>query len=176
MSSESFQHLYAKQLLAKFLIKSNECIPLSINGIVSNFTWRSNRPSPFGVWLEYPWTADQTDVWDEAWEGRDRANPIPTLQEYLDMNDGCYPDCIWDIAIQHKGRIMAAFEVVHTHDMTEDKIAHIHNSDMIVFVVSAQWIMSQESGQSPSCIKIERHYGNWIPVRSDNKQRLIIRR
>lgn len=153
-SRESFAHATAKRLLADWLTagwnptENLSSVDLSIDGVRECYAWQPHRPHPFGVWVEYPWDGDGT-VWDETEFAR-----VPTLEEYRAMRSGAYPTAIWDIAIQHHGRIDAAFEVVWKSDLTERKIQTIYSSTLTVYTVSAHWIISQT--ERPSIIKVDR--------------------
>ncbi len=167
-SRESFAHKAAKFLLAKWLRNERESIMLSYNGVQKPFHWQSNRYGPrasLGIWLEYPFDCGKEfEPWDESqWDGnKDWNSAIPTLEQYREMKNGKFPDMIFDIAIQHKGTIIAAFEVVWKNGISDDKRYLIEQSDLDVFIISAHWILSQI--KEPDCLKLD----DFIPCRSSS--------
>lgn len=69
----------------------------------------------------------------------------PTFLEVSD-NLGLQPDVIFDVAVQHKGALIHAYEVVHKHDITPKKQAKLDRlckGNVTVFRVPAAWIMGQ---------------------------------
>jgi hypothetical protein len=71
--------------------------------------------------------------------------PIPTFEEMVEF--GTPPKIIFDVAIQHKGTIVHAFEVVHKNDLTDVKrefIRHLTARRYVnVYTIDAAWILAQ---------------------------------
>lgn len=140
--SESFAHAAARSILRTWL---SDCynpttginaIEVDLSHRVECMAWRSDRPYPRGVHEEYPWPTGGV-VWDESPLGR-----VPTLDEYRTAFGG-FPEAIWDIAIQHKGAIVAAFEVEWKHPVSDRKREIIKNSGLWVYRIPARWILAQ---------------------------------
>ncbi|HKW96801.1 MAG TPA: hypothetical protein VJN43_03665 [Bryobacteraceae bacterium] len=166
-SVESHAHRHAKQLLADWLreaaaavghdeyarfpidlplhcheclhdssiCRSPRCLPHAI-------CWRVNRPGPsWGIWCEYPVLADGTGiipVWDEVgpqWRSRPPSYDDLTLA-------GRMPACVIDIAVQHKGMIVYALEIVHKHHCTATKIEFLREK-LAILEIPAAWILGQ---------------------------------
>ena len=61
---------------------------------------------------------------------------------------GFTPIVIFDIAIQHKGWIYAAVEIVHANGISERKFDYLEriraeNGQLDVYVVDADWVLSR---------------------------------
>lgn len=84
---------------------------------------------------------------------------IPTLDEYRARNGGNFPKVIWDIALQHKGTITYAFEVVWKSDISVRKHAIIKDSTVTVYTVSAMWVLKQTS--PPATIMVDSRIEPW---------------
>jgi hypothetical protein len=113
--------------------------------------WRINRGAPhYGVWTEYPICLNKDNhitglgAWDEY--GPWGAKP-PSYNEVIEM--GLLPIAIFDVAIQHKGYIVHAFEVVHRNDISDTKLEYInrivdYSAGMLqVRRIDADWILSR---------------------------------
>lgn len=161
MGVESYKHLFAKDTLAGWFreISSHD----EYVGIAP-VRWRVNRPGPnFGIWTEYPICIDSKNeivgidpVWDESprWgyaedgiaalpRGGERP---PSYQEVIGM--GLTPVLIFDVAVQHKGNIIYALEVVHRNDISATKLDYIHrarsrSNSLEVYTIDADWILSR---------------------------------
>lgn len=140
---ESYMHRAAKEVVARWLrdlaaqnggMEWSEVYPIS---------WRPNRGGPhYGVWIEYPltFTADGHDVvWDEC-GNRWRDRP-PTVEEL--RADGMTVAFVADLAIQHKGRIIAAIEIVHRHPVPPHKRAFYAERDIDLVTLHASWVLNQ---------------------------------
>ncbi len=166
MSRESYAHKLAKETLRDWLVGTGSvnrdtCLAaVSVAGNEETLAWRHNRGSPYGVYMEYP--IDHGTCWDEA--GKEYSGDqgvIPTLEEYI-RDYGTYPKAIYDIAIQHKGWISHAFEVVWKSDVSDRKLAVLQYIDITVYTVSAHWILSQTG--VPERIKCDRRIeGTYTP-------------
>jgi hypothetical protein len=140
------------------------------------FSWRVNRGPPhYGVWEEWPIIGDRgvTEVWDEtAWPwwvqglvppsifGDDvddykmtpedvacerllNARP-PTFDELVRIK--LAPTAILDVAIQHKGALSIGFEVVHRHDVSDQKLKllqKLERNSVQIYTVPADRILKQ---------------------------------
>lgn len=71
----------------------------------------------------------------------DGRQPHPTFEELKEI--GTIPDAIADVAVQHKGTIAYAFEVVHKHGLTDKKRAFLRTLDCTTMVLDAGWILAQ---------------------------------
>lgn len=149
MGVESYMHRFAKQTLAGWL--RDACFA-SDSVKIGPFSWRVNRPGPsFGVWEEYPVCADRMGlsvVWDEyplRADGCCFNTAPPTRDDLIDLY--APPAVIFDVAIQHKGQIIYAIEVVHKNDLSDEKLSRIRDlrdGQMLhVYKVPARWILSQ---------------------------------
>lgn len=108
----------------------------------AGLSWRVNRgPASWGVWEEYPVLSDGRglgDVWDEVspkWGARP-----PTFSELVNVDKSVL--CIIDIAIQHKGQIVFAIEVVHKHPSTLSKVNFLRDR-LTLLEIPAYWILGQ---------------------------------
>lgn len=139
---ESYAHQGAKRLLLEWLRASAKKAGLDRNAALGDIGWRVNRRGPhFGVWEEYPVLADGTGispVWDEV-DRRWRRRP-PRYDEVV--ASGVRPMAIIDIAIQHKGCIAFAIEVVHKHHCEPRKIGFLKDKLTLV-EVPAYWALGQ---------------------------------
>lgn len=162
---ESYTHVKAKERLACWLREAARRTPANLNADFADFLWRPNRGAPhFGVWTEYPICLDgrgAVPVWDEISEKYEAAPP--TYDEMCAKNDR--PAVIIDVAVQHKGAIVAAFEVVHKHATDWMKAYFLGDQGIELYEVPAHWILER----SPPKFGITQfRIGNWrqIPVRS----------
>jgi hypothetical protein len=163
MGVESYMHRFAKATFAEWLRQlaretgSDEYTkPFPARNGQDPIGWRVNRGGPhFGVWEEYPVAENYgiTPVWDEWWteEGEEEAawmkeGRTPTREECRSI--GYEPEFIFDIAVQHKGSIVYAIEIVHKNDVSERKLRKMQDIIDIqgwvkVYVVPAKWVLSQ---------------------------------
>ena len=113
----------------------------SNNEIFGPFNWRGM------IWEEYPFISyDEIQVWRERETNINMKNPpIPTYDELIMSN--IKPLAIADIVIEHKGGIYYIIEIVHKHDISEQKIAKLKNINFgwatEIWRVEAHWILSQ---------------------------------
>lgn len=146
-SVESYAHKAAKAVVVGWLRAEGE--KAGDDHYVSNdilgVHWRVNRPGPcWGIWEEYPVLSDGTGilpVWDEIGDGHE-GRP-PTFKELVDA--ATPPAVIFDIAVQHKGQIQYAIEIVHKHDIGAQKaelLARLEDRPHIL-VLPAQWVLRQ---------------------------------
>lgn len=161
MGVESYKHKFAKAILLGWLRDGAVYDKHQEFGLVGGgvLQWRVNRGAPhFGVWEEYPITRDFSYVWDEEWDGDGDSlwtERPPTYDELLARNTP--PTVIFDIAIQHKGNILYAIEVVHRHGLDDRKkaiIKELFGEHFSVFTVPAEWIMCQV--ERPSKLLLDR--------------------
>lgn len=130
---ESYQHAAARTVFMEWLRISN--------GAFGPFDWQGY------MWEEYPFVKGyDNQVLSEVRPDIYMADPpIPTYEE-LALN-GIYPYAIADIAISHKGSIYYAIEIVHKHDVSEDKIKKLKDGvtawEIEIWRVEAHWILSQ---------------------------------
>lgn len=145
-SVESYAHRSAKRIVVSWLRRAaeragyDECAGL---GVVS---WRVNRRAPhWGVWSEYPICWDGcgvSPVWDEyGGDGGRYAVAPPTYKQLIAA--GRKPRVIFDIAIQHKGLIAYALEIVHKHPLDDEKLAAVNELGITTLVIQADWVLNQ---------------------------------
>jgi hypothetical protein len=144
-SLESFAHIEAKRLLLSWLRDS--AAEAGRDGLAffcgqDGIEWRVNRGEPhFGVWEEYPVLSDGTGispVWDES-DDRWISRP-PTYEDVV--AGGFRPMVVLDIAIQHKGTIAYAVEVVHKHRCDWRKKSFL--CPLLTLVeIPAYWVLGQ---------------------------------
>lgn len=140
---ESYKHRFAKETLARWLADPEQDL--------LDFTNASGGgPYGRGVFLEYPFcvTADDKLVGETPWHEQDECwgDEIPSYEECILMN--LRPLVIFDVAVHHKGWVCDAFEVVHKHDIHDDKLMWIHRIKhetglRAVRGLSADWILNQ---------------------------------
>lgn len=143
--AESYKHQFAKRTLARWLAAPNP--PLV------ELDYDCNR-----VYVEYPFCLDVKGalhgrtLWDEtdlpgtASGACANDGVAPSYQQCLDAK--LLPICIFDVAVQRKGDLVYAFEVVHKHDLTAEKTAYIRRIAqetplLGVYGLSADWVLSQ---------------------------------
>ncbi len=147
---ESHAHRQAKRLLLQWLREAAAVdgydgyagFPGGAPGCAS-ISWRVNRGAPhYGVWREYPVLSDGTGiipVWGEEdherWKNRPR-----TYEEVVAM--GFRPMCVLDIAIQHKGAVEYAIEIVHKHRCDPRKIGFL-KPRLTLLEIPAYWVLGQ---------------------------------
>lgn len=153
-SLESYAHKAAKEVMVGWLREAaalaiEECPAVPYTNM-AGISWRVNRDAPhYGVWLEYPIGKAQgyytsrdgyQPVWDETDEGKWRERP-PTFDELKEQ--GRTPEYILDIAIQHKGSIVGAIEIVHKNPPSKAKISALRQLCSDVLVIPASWVLGQ---------------------------------
>jgi hypothetical protein len=168
MGIESYKHQFAKATLAQWFreIAAVDEDRGTNKLMFKNFYWRVNRGAPhYGIWVEYPVALDNQNrivgfdpVWDEdsrwGFEGTEdgecialeRAGRPPTYEEVIEL--GLTPILIFDVAIQHKGSIIYALEVVHRNGISETKLDYINRARtscncLQVHTIDADWILSR---------------------------------
>jgi len=130
---ESYQHSAAKAVFKYWLNSSN--------GKFGPFDWRGK------VWEEYPFISyNEVQIWRERETSIIMKNPpIPTYEELAISN--IKPIAIADIVIDHKGGIYYIVEIVHKHDISEQKIAKLKKIsfgwETEIWRVEAHWILAQ---------------------------------
>ena len=166
---ESYAHRAAKSVLVGWLRTAAERAGgYDAWATMAGFGWRVNRSGPhFGVWEEYPAVVTRygcdgiTTVWDEIGDllgaiGDDclvspwRDAP-PTYASLIAQRTP--PACIMDVAVQEKGAVVAAFEIVHKSPPSWEKIYFLQAHGVAVFVLPARWVLGQIA--EPRCIPQE---------------------
>lgn len=157
-STESYKHQFAKELLAKWF-RETAC-GLGYVGIAP-VNIRSNREktSHKGVWVEYPIAIGKDGTWHgmytatgrgATWDEHDSrwADRPPTYDELIALE--YRPYVIFDVAIQHKGYIHIAFEVVHKNPVDARKLERLREiqqandlDGFTVYEIDAEWILRQ---------------------------------
>lgn len=145
---ESYAHKAAKEILAGWLRDQavNHANPDSEWACLPPVSWRSNRTNG-GVWIEYPVCpcgAGYNPVWDEYDgdpEEPEFGDAPPTYERCIEM--GLVPEYVLDIALQHKGVVCTAIEVVWRHPTPLSKRLDLEHRGIEVIEVSAYWILSQ---------------------------------
>jgi hypothetical protein len=159
LDGESYRHACARGVVVGWL--------RTAGGYLGGISWDVNRGPPgFGIWNEYPLTPwlyrNFPMVWDEVldnpWDGVEpgpspfdhplwprrmlmRRQPIPTYEELVSVGD--VPLAIVDVAVQHKGSIIAVVEIVASHDLTPQKIATLMAFNVDIWRVDADWVLRQ---------------------------------
>jgi len=147
---ESHAHQNSKELLTRWLREAAEKVGL--DGLAkfpaeadpyTAIQLRVNRAkrSRWGVWQEYPILSDCqgiAPVWDEV-SSRWKRRP-PTYDEVVDGGDR--PMAVVDIAVQHKGIIAYAIEVVHKHRCNPRKIGFLR-PHLTLLEIPAYWVLGQ---------------------------------
>lgn len=170
-SVESYKHKAAKAVVVEWLRTAAKAVGYDNYADLAGIGWRVNRGAPcWGVWDEYPIARDpkghivgESLVWDETGWERDIAragnndcdcdlNEIcshrvihraPSYDELRSL--GYSPIVILDVAVQHKGCITYGIEIVHRHDVDDQKAALLeeHGGDICVLTVDAEWVLRQ---------------------------------
>lgn len=139
---ESYAHQTAKRLVAEWLQESAAKAGCDECADFAGLSWRVNRPGPhWGIWQEYPVIADYRGlepVWDEV-SPRWRARP-PTYNEVIALD--LRPMAVLDVAVQHKGMIAFAIEVVHKHRCDPRKIGFLRDR-LTLLEIPAYWVLGQ---------------------------------
>lgn len=151
-SVESFAHKEAKRLLVAWLRETAAAAGCDGRADFGGLSWRVNRPGPaWGVWNEHPILADGTGinpVWDET-DDRWRGRP-PTYDEII--ASGTRPMAVLDVAVQHKGHIAFAIEVVHKHHCEPRKIGFLRDK-LTLIEIPSYWVLGQV--ERPTAIPAE---------------------
>jgi hypothetical protein len=161
MSVESYKHLFAKKVLAKWLRE----------WLAGGEMGDSGRGGPnYGVWVEYPVCLTKENeilgvnpVWDESnlpgkvyAEGEPRVSPFlerpPSYEQVISA--GLLPIVIFDVAVQSRGMLSYGFEVVHRNDISATKLDYLKRIGVETFVIDADWILCQV--KRPEKLKCER--------------------
>lgn len=141
-SVESYKHLAAKRVVINWLRSAAADVGYDHAATFCNLHWKVNRPGPgFGIWDEYPvigFMVDAGRVW--AWDEDQYVTP-PSFQELVDI--GTPPKVIFDVAVQQRGEILYAFEIVHAAAPTAAKIDILTQLSCTTFALEAEWIMRQ---------------------------------
>lgn len=149
---ESYKHQFAKNTLASWLRESAQSYDKYAS--LDPVTWRVNRGAPhFGVWTEYPICLDDKNkivgiqAWDECDPDQIFQNTPPSYE--LCLAAKLLPICIFDVAVQHKGNIALAFEVVYKNDISKLKHDYLNrileetHCGLEVYTLDADWILTQ---------------------------------
>ena len=143
---ESIAHKTAKETLARWLEYAplHNCdnywfYPLRDG---TTLAWRPNHGEP--VFVEYPFTKDflgYSPTWDEFAETPFYKGRCPTFDECVAI--GHPPHVVADIALRHKGSIIAVIEVVHKNPPAPEKVAFYRHLGVSLYVVDASWVLDQ---------------------------------
>ena len=141
---ESYMHRAAKEVIARWLRELSAKVDGERWSQIAPIAWRPNRGAPhYGVWIEYPFSVcslGHEQVWDECDDARWEERP-PTVEEL--RAEGMRVACVADLAIQHKGRIVTAVEVVHRHPVPAHKQAFYAARGIDLVTVRASWVLGQ---------------------------------
>lgn len=166
MGVESYKHQFAKTTLTQWLRDVAAEAGHDNYAALSPVDWRVNRKGPnWGVWTEYPICGYREmcggigdgQVWDETdWDdsqivegpyivGR-KPNSLldvrpPSYEEVIGL--GLTPLVIFDVAVQHKGFITYALEVVHRNDISDKKLEHLKQIGIQTYTIDADWILTR---------------------------------
>jgi hypothetical protein len=144
---ESYCHLYAKELLARWL--RDKAVPVQVTepgdySMIALDPIRAFVPRDdkyLGVYTEYPicLTKNNVTTLEEPWPG-----DIPTYEECLARHTP--PAYILDIAVRHFDKIKYGIEIVHTHPVPDAKVNMIrlatHSFPFELYEVSASWVLN----------------------------------
>lgn len=139
---ETHAHRLAKGLLVDWLRAAAQRAGYDEYAEFAGLSWRVNRPGPaWGIWAEYPILSDKTGL-DQVWDERAArwSDSPPSYQQVVDM--GSRPNCVLDIAIQHKGRIAFAIEICHKHHCGPRKLKFLRD-ELQVIEIPTQWVLGQ---------------------------------
>jgi hypothetical protein len=148
MSLESHAHRLSKQLLVKWLRDAASIAeyPGLDGGNFGGIRWRHNRGAPYwGVWEEYPFLSTEHPDYCVVWDELGYAVP-PSYNELTAAFTP--PTAIADIALQHKGLIIHAIEIVHKNHITAEKIKILRNyipPGGGIIEIPTHWILGQVS-------------------------------
>jgi hypothetical protein len=122
---ESYQHAAARTVF-KYWLNSSK-------GKFGPFEWNSQ------VWEEFPFIKGDSEP------VQNMLRYAPSYEEMKAYN--VTPVAIADIALEHKGMIIYAIEIVHKHDITRQKIAKLkglcYALELEIWRIEAHWILSQ---------------------------------
>lgn len=145
---ESYKHACAKQVVADWL----RGLPEDSRLIEDASYYCRER-----VYLEYPICDESSRYqgWAPPWDespldptmgcivGGQRS--IPSYE--LCVASGLVPHFIFDVATLCKGQIHHAFEIVHRHQVTAQKLDRIHEIAKLcglhLYVLDAEWVLNQ---------------------------------
>jgi len=140
VTSESHAHRLAKTLFAGWLRDSASSVGRDGYAGFAGIGWRVNRgPPTWGIWEEYPFCDLSGIVWDEI-DDRWLCQP-PSYDQLIAM--GRPPFAIVDVAVQHKGMIAYAVEIMHKHECDEKKLTILRSCVNSILEVPAYWILGQ---------------------------------
>lgn len=129
---ESYQHAAARTVFLKWLNDIDKTSPYSVK--FGPFEWRGR------VWEEFPFVKGVSEPLQNFWDSK-----APSYEELI-LNK-LKPVAIVDIAIEHKGMIIYAIEIVHKHDISKLKIDRLKSLrrcfDLEIWRVEAHWILAQ---------------------------------
>lgn len=143
-SLESYAHKAAKDVLSGWLREAAEKAGQDEYAHVADFFWRVNRGPPhFGIWTEYPILEDGYGA-DQVWNEIDPQYEVrvPTFRELIKERHEA-PAVILDVAVQHKGGLIAAFEIFHRHATSLEKRLFLDSIGVHLIELPARWILSQ---------------------------------
>lgn len=155
-SLESYQHKAAKQVLTEWLRDAAQAAGFDSYASFSGLDWKVNRMEPdWGIYQEYPVNSQiksESNVlaWDET-----GLSTIPSFLELDSIDDR--PSLIFDVAVQEKGRIVYAFEVVHKSPVSFWKSVDLNQLEVETYAIDAAWILSQV--KPPEVLKATAGYG-----------------
>ena len=151
---ESYKHLYAKKVLAKWC---REAEKKSEYCRVAQFFWRAN----YGVFKELPFYETSDPYYFECSKGLAAVGDGP-----WDMPEKCFIKgydhgkilFVPDITIFHKGTASYLFEIIHSNPVSDEKIKRIklffRYHPVEVYEIESEIILRQM--QVPEIIKCRR--------------------
>ena len=149
---ESYKHLLGKLLLADWIRETVKYTYTMNKDYVSwlGIEFRPNRHEPsYGVYTEYPMAMLGKDefqlyeLWDEKVDDPNYNWKI-TPPSYQELTDWGYKiNCIFDIALAHKGGVRHAIEVVNTSDVNSRKMEFCDKYNIEVHTINCDEILSQ---------------------------------
>lgn len=146
---ESYLHRAAKEVMVRWLREAAADAGHDNYTSLGPLTWRVNRPGPaWGVWMEYPISPSCDLVWDEQETGFDDA---PPTYDWC-VARGYSVAAVADVAVQHKGRIAHAVEIVHKSPCSPAKRALYEDLGIWLWEVPAKWVMAQTA--RPRLLKV----------------------
>jgi len=155
---ESYAHKAAKATVCGWL---RDAAKSADGGRCGPIYWRVNRSEPsYGIWEEYPVLNDKEhninsiySVWDEVlYPENIKGSPIkcewydsrpPTLKELQALGYKTKGSLIADIAVQHKGMIIAVIEITHKHELSRKKMHQYIDAGVSFVELDAAWVLSQ---------------------------------
>lgn len=149
-SRESYKHLFAKQLVAKWLRDRAHTVRLESDGdyqLINLDPVRALVPieNHFnGVYTEYPICLSDcgtSTTLHKPWP----ATAIPSFSELIES--GRKPAYILDIAVLHMGQVKYGLEIVNKHPVPGAKIRGLelgtHNLPFELYEINADWVLDQ---------------------------------